>query len=204
MFTPRHSSRVYCSKECGLLQRRRIRGECEFCGVTVFSERFYLRRFCSNSCASRQKAIKRGKWVEPVHLKCTFCGKVFERAPSAVGKHQKLFFCSTGCNKAYSKREYKKKGRKKHHGLKIDLRFSILMRDNFRCHYCGASAEDGVKLEVDHVISRFDGGSDDESNLVTSCKPCNQGKGARSATLFDPANTIPAPIWEHAEAHGVA
>lgn len=57
------------------------------------------------------------------------------------------------------------------------LRFRILVRDRFRCVYCGASAKDGkTKLEVDHVKPRARGGKTDPSNLVTSCEPCNAGK----------------------------
>jgi len=35
-----------------------------------------------------------------------------------------------------------------------------------------------VSLEVDHRIPESKGGTDDESNLVTSCRDCNRGKGA--------------------------
>lgn len=57
------------------------------------------------------------------------------------------------------------------------LRFRILVRDRFRCVYCGAKSSDpGVVLHVDHVKPRSQGGSNDPSNLVSSCKPCNEGK----------------------------
>lgn len=59
------------------------------------------------------------------------------------------------------------------------LRFEILKRDRFRCAYCGARAADGALLQVDHVKPKFEGGTDDPSNLTTSCQPCNRGKGAR-------------------------
>jgi len=59
------------------------------------------------------------------------------------------------------------------------LRISILARDNFTCQYCGARAPD-VELHVEHIISRYDGGSDHPSNLVAACSSCNLGKGKRS------------------------
>jgi len=60
-------------------------------------------------------------------------------------------------------------------------RFRILVRDHFRCVYCGAKASDpGVKLAVDHVKPRSKGGTNDPSNLVTSCEPCNAGKSDRT------------------------
>jgi hypothetical protein len=57
------------------------------------------------------------------------------------------------------------------------LRFEILRRDNHTCRYCGGSAPD-VKLRIDHVLPEALGGSDDPSNLVTSCEPCNSGKSS--------------------------
>lgn len=57
------------------------------------------------------------------------------------------------------------------------LRYEVLLRDGFTCRYCGAKAPD-VLLEVDHVIPRTLGGTDDLTNLVTACEPCNQGKAA--------------------------
>jgi hypothetical protein len=58
------------------------------------------------------------------------------------------------------------------------VRFEVLIRDGFRCRYCGHGAEDGAVLEVDHVYPRSLGGTDDPTNLVTACKDCNRGKGA--------------------------
>jgi 5-methylcytosine-specific restriction endonuclease McrA len=56
------------------------------------------------------------------------------------------------------------------------LRFRILVRDRFRCVYCGLSASEGARLHVDHVKPRSQGGTNEPSNLATSCKPCNEGK----------------------------
>lgn len=59
------------------------------------------------------------------------------------------------------------------------LRFEILRRDGHACRYCGAMAPD-VKLTVDHVVPTTLGGSDDPTNLVTACAPCNAGKSSIS------------------------
>lgn len=59
------------------------------------------------------------------------------------------------------------------------LRFQILTRDNFTCQYCGRSpmTHPGTILHVDHKIPLSHNGSWEESNLITSCKECNLGKG---------------------------
>jgi len=56
------------------------------------------------------------------------------------------------------------------------LRFRILVRDRFRCRYCGAKASDTVRLDVDHVKPRSKGGKTVPENLITACWPCNSGK----------------------------
>lgn len=61
------------------------------------------------------------------------------------------------------------------------VRFEVFKRDCFQCQYCGASAPT-VVLHVDHIHPVAAGGDNDLVNLVTSCEPCNLGKGARVLT----------------------
>lgn len=72
--------------------------------------------------------------------------------------------------------KYQREYRARHGGGWAKLRFTVLQRDGFRCVYCGATAQDGGRLEVDHVIPRSKGGEDSQDNLVTSCRWCNLGK----------------------------
>jgi hypothetical protein len=60
------------------------------------------------------------------------------------------------------------------------LRFEIFRRDRFACRYCGRSAtrDQGVVLEIDHVLPTVLGGGDEPTNLVTACDKCNSGKGS--------------------------
>jgi 5-methylcytosine-specific restriction endonuclease McrA len=58
----------------------------------------------------------------------------------------------------------------------IGLRFKVLARDKFTCHYCGRTPQDGAKLQVDHIHPRSQGGKDVLDNLITSCLECNLGK----------------------------
>ena len=63
---------------------------------------------------------------------------------------------------------------------KLSFRFRVMTRDNFTCQYCGRNVkDDGMKIEVDHIIPRSKGGKDTFDNLVTACYECNQGKGSR-------------------------
>lgn len=54
------------------------------------------------------------------------------------------------------------------------LRPLILERDGYRCVLCGS----GGPLEVDHRTPLARGGSNDETNLQTLCRPCNRRKWA--------------------------
>jgi len=56
------------------------------------------------------------------------------------------------------------------------LRYDILERDNYRCQICGATAADGIKLHIDHIIPVSKGGKTIYSNLRTLCDRCNLGK----------------------------
>lgn len=61
------------------------------------------------------------------------------------------------------------------------LRFDVFKRDKFTCQYCGHQAPD-VVLNCDHIRPLADGGETDLLNLITSCRECNGGKGARLLT----------------------
>jgi hypothetical protein len=69
------------------------------------------------------------------------------------------------------------------------VRFEVFKRDVFCCRYCGKTPPDAV-LEIDHVEAVSTGGSDDISNLVTSCFDCNRGKSNI------PLGAIPATVAE--------
>lgn len=58
------------------------------------------------------------------------------------------------------------------------LRFKIFERDKFTCQYCGRRPPD-VVLHCDHIHPKSKGGTNNELNLITSCKGCNLGKGKR-------------------------
>lgn len=68
------------------------------------------------------------------------------------------------------------------------LRLQILKEDEYTCYMCGGEAN-----EVDHLIPRSRGGSDERENLAAACKRCNNLKSARVAKpvfLIQPATPL--------------
>ena len=59
--------------------------------------------------------------------------------------------------------------------LSKKIRFEVFKRDSFKCQYCGATAPE-VVLHVDHIKPVAQGGTNDLTNLITSCTSCNLGK----------------------------
>ena len=53
-------------------------------------------------------------------------------------------------------------------------RRAVFARDDWRCQYCGAAAEN-----LDHVVPRSRGGSHSWDNVVAACRRCNSRKENR-------------------------
>lgn len=65
------------------------------------------------------------------------------------------------------------------------IRYNVFQRDNFTCQVCGATAKDGAKLHVDHIIPVSAGGKTLMSNLQTLCERCNLGKSNKTDSDFE-------------------
>ncbi len=63
------------------------------------------------------------------------------------------------------------------------LKYEVLKRARFRCELCGVMDAEKA-LEVDHIVPRNHGGSDDISNLQALCYSCNAMKRDRDDTDF--------------------
>ena len=68
------------------------------------------------------------------------------------------------------------RGRQGRSGVK---RTRILMRDGYRCQYCGAKGS-SFDLTVDHILPRWRGGKTVPESLCVACLACNQRKGNRT------------------------
>ena len=62
------------------------------------------------------------------------------------------------------------------HWCRPSTRLAIYHRDGFCCAYCGAAAEDGVVLTLDHILACELGGDNSPANLVSACLSCNSAK----------------------------
>ncbi|HEY5311132.1 MAG TPA: HNH endonuclease signature motif containing protein [Pirellulales bacterium] len=60
----------------------------------------------------------------------------------------------------------------------------IRVRADSRCEYCCLSQNhDELPFQVDHIIARKHGGTDDHENLAWACLSCNNHKGPNIAGL---------------------
>lgn len=87
----------------------------------------------------------------------------------------------------------------KRKSLSKRIRFDVFKRDGFECQYCG-NHPPAVILHVDHLIAVANGGGNEMENLITSCEPCNQGKGARPLHLVPQSLKLRAVELEELEA----
>lgn len=62
-------------------------------------------------------------------------------------------------------------------------RYLVLKRSGGRCEACGVSSKE-TQIDVDHIVPRSKGGSNDISNLQALCRTCNAQKRASDDTNF--------------------
>ena len=61
------------------------------------------------------------------------------------------------------------------------IRYQVLKSAGGRCELCGASSRD-IQIDVDHIIPRAKGGSNEIDNLQALCRTCNAQKRDRDDT----------------------
>jgi len=62
-------------------------------------------------------------------------------------------------------------------------RFTVLKRSGSRCELCGVSSKE-TQIDVDHIVPRKQGGSNELSNLQALCRKCNAQKKHLDDTDF--------------------
>jgi 5-methylcytosine-specific restriction endonuclease McrA len=58
----------------------------------------------------------------------------------------------------------------------------LLLRDGATCYLCGQGVDSADPFQIEHVMSRAHGGSDDLTNLRLAHGSCNRAKGTRSVS----------------------
>lgn len=58
-------------------------------------------------------------------------------------------------------------------------RRNVLMRDRYKCQYCGVGCSVST-ITIDHVMPRSRGGKTVWDNVVAACHPCNRRKADRT------------------------
>ena len=124
------------------------------------------------------------------------CDKIIQNPIQDIKINLKLEYISSGGNKHYSRSylaSYKNlayvytevprreilryQAQVERSKMSAALRYQVLTRDGHKCVICGATAQDGVKLHVDHIVPVSKGGKTELNNLRTLCDRCNLGKG---------------------------
>lgn len=62
------------------------------------------------------------------------------------------------------------------------LRLRILDRDKYLCQPCLRSGRPETAQQVDHIVPKAQGGTDDPANCQAICKTCHKAKTARESS----------------------
>ena len=67
-----------------------------------------------------------------------------------------------------------------------ERRLAIYLRDEFRCAYCGCDLHGAHprQLNLDHLVPRIHKGTNESSNLVLACLPCNASRQDKAVHHF--------------------
>ena len=60
----------------------------------------------------------------------------------------------------------------------------VFAKTSGNCGYCGREMWIGECWDVDHIIPKSRGGSDDPDNLIAACRSCNRRKKDRTPNEF--------------------
>ncbi len=109
---------------------------------------------------------------------CECCGIAFR---GRVDSGQR--FCSVRCAKQFQGWDGTTKDRWR---PSPSLRAELLSRDSWTCQLCHSPVRDDVPVShprypnLDHILPRSKGGSDDAANLRVACRQCNVLRGANT------------------------
>ena len=109
---------------------------------------------------------------------CEICGMpICEKCNSIECLHVVHNFGTHVCKECFNTVSLQEYNLAEKEPPKLSARFKVMKRDGYSCQICGRTADDGVKLEVDHKTPKSQGGNNSLENLWTLCFECNRGKG---------------------------
>lgn len=192
----RRDGHNFCDVECKY-EFGRTELVCDWCETTFPAWRSYaengLSDFCSPECYREHRSENYSgegspRWSRE-SLKCDYCGKSLERAPSMINNRN---FCNDECMRMWQRETDENIGENHCNWAGGDVvygpgwhrnRSRALERDGYECRICGMSDEAhnekfGTDLHVHHIIKarKFDSAKERNSldNLITLCRPHHQ------------------------------
>lgn len=136
--------------------------------------------YCSQKCMGEA-------YKDRVTLRCSECGKEFQRAKSGYDPNNKHYFCSKDCQAKNI--DYILRGKDHHRYIDgksrnsrgkgwIRTRKELRKRDNYTCKMCGITeGELGKALDVHHIkpYRMFDDSekANEQGNLISLCPSCH-------------------------------
>ena len=135
--------------------------ECPQCGES-YEPRQVNQKYCTPSC----REIQAGKIAKRIQRECLTCSTPF--TTSLIRK----VYCSQKCQReGYNIR----KGFNQTREAWFSLREFVLERDGFACQDCNTFLLD-KGLEAHHIKPLFQGGINEETNLITLCHQCHNAR----------------------------
>ncbi|MFZ4555280.1 MAG: HNH endonuclease [Pseudanabaena sp.] len=68
--------------------------------------------------------------------------------------------------------------------IPAEVKKYVFDRNGYQCQSCHEIDLSAKKLQIDHIIPKAKGGTDDISNLQTLCAKCNREKSAKIDIRF--------------------
>jgi len=154
---------------------------CEMCGVVMMKDErsanwaaWEKRRFCSKRCL--------GLFYRRPEIACSNCGAPFHPVIT-----RRTVFCSKVCYAAYrigktKTPEWRLRPARKRasNNFTPSQKKSLLRRSGHACQRCGATK----KLEADHVLPVWNGGTNDLGNGQILCRPCHREKTKADVSAY--------------------
>lgn len=146
----------------------KVKKACAVCGDTfeIVPSLEDVRKTCGKDPCYRtwQGLTTAARGRNKIKVTCHACGKEFERWPSMV-KDNKRVFCSEACHNGSRDDVANNYAHHWKGGSSRWKRKQAMKRDGNRCAICNFD----VVVQVHHITSRADGGTDEFHNLITLC-----------------------------------